>query len=207
MSERFWSVAPLGATAAFFAVGVGLRIAIQVARTGSTGLALTANDWREHIGGGALVAASLAICAEAVIAARDPARLAPFAIRGLEGEGVRLAGLVIALVATALMFAAQLNLGRSWRIGIEQEARPGLVTGGFYSVSRNPIFAAVLLGLFGFVMLLPTWISVASLVAAAVAVRIQIGAEEAWLATAYGEAYASYSKRVGRFVPWLGRRS
>ena len=36
-----------------------------------------------------------------------------------------------------LMVTAQLHLGASWRIGIEAGARPGLVTGGLYAVSRD----------------------------------------------------------------------
>lgn len=205
MTPEFWRWAPLGAAVLFFLVGVLVRIAIQIARTGSSGLALSTKDVRQRIGGATLVAASLVVLIEGVLAALAPERLAGVTLAVLSLPELRVAGLVIALSGTALMFAAQLNLGKSWRIGIDENARPGLVTGGFYAYSRNPIFATVLFGLAGFVLLLPTWLSLAALVAAAVAIRVQISAEEAFLKHAYGDAYASYAKRVGRFVPWLGR--
>ena len=47
-------------------------------------------------------------------------------------------------IGTALLFGgiillviAQLNLGASWRIGIEEGSRPGLVTNGFYRFCRR----------------------------------------------------------------------
>jgi protein-S-isoprenylcysteine O-methyltransferase Ste14 len=204
--SSFWKWAPLGAASTFFLFGIVVRVAIHFARTGSTGFALTTKDLRQRIGGFSLVAASVVVCWEAVVAAMEPERIAPLAIPAIAGHSeLRIAGLVLALVATALMFAAQLNLGTSWRIGIEEAARPGLVTGGFYAISRNPIFTTLLVGLAAFVLVLPTWISVAAVLIAFGGIRVQIGAEEAWLRQAYGDAYSAYAKRVGRFVPWLGR--
>ena len=45
---------------------------------------------------------------------------------------LRVTGSVLVLGATALMLVAQLDLGASWRVGIDEGARPGLVTGGLY---------------------------------------------------------------------------
>lgn len=59
---------------------------------------------------------------------------------------------------------AQLNLGASWRIGIEESSNPGLVTSGFYRFCRNPIFFAILIMLAGYTLLLPTRLSLALLV-------------------------------------------
>jgi len=49
-------------------------------------------------------------------------------------------GAVLALGGIGLMVAAQLDLGPAWRVGIEAEARPGLVTTGWYAVGlrRGP---------------------------------------------------------------------
>lgn len=101
--------------------------------------------------------------------------------------------------------AAQLHLGKSWRIGIDEHARPGLVTTGFFRWCRNPIFAFLLLGLIGFQMLLPTWLFTLALVGGYVGIARQVAAEEAWLTRAYGDAYRDYARRVGRFLPWIGR--
>lgn len=105
----------------------------------------------------------------------------------------------------ALLVAAQLNLGASWRIGIEEDSRPGLVTGGLYRFCRNPIFFALLVFLAGYALLLPTMLSLVLLIAAFIGIRQQVLAEEAYLAGAYGDAYRAYAAQVGRFVPRIGR--
>jgi protein-S-isoprenylcysteine O-methyltransferase Ste14 len=115
------------------------------------------------------------------------------------------AGAVLLFVAFGLLVIAQLHLGASWRDGIEEGARPGLVTGGLYRYSRNPIFLALLVFLAGYTLLLPTLLSALMLAGAYVGVRQQIAAEEAYLARAYGAEYREYARRVGRLVPGLGK--
>jgi protein-S-isoprenylcysteine O-methyltransferase Ste14 len=105
------------------------------------------------------------------------------------------------------MVAAQLRLGASWRIGIDEGASPGLVTAGLYQLCRNPIFLGMFVTLAGLVVLLPTWISAAVFVGTIVCIRHQVLAEEAYLTSTYGEAYQKYAGRVGRFLPGLGRLS
>ena len=114
-------------------------------------------------------------------------------------------GAVLMFGGIALLVAAQLNLGASWRIGIEQGSRPGLVTGGLYRFCRNPIFFALLVFLAGYALLLPTVLSALMLAGAFIGIRQQVLAEEAHLAGAYGAAYRAYAARVGRFVPGIGR--
>src|SRR5437016_4367869 len=65
-------------------------------------------------------------------------------------------GTVLLFRGIALLVVAQLNLGASWRIGIEEGSRPGLVTSGCYRFCRNPIFFAILVLLTGYTLLLPT---------------------------------------------------
>jgi len=105
-----------------------------------------------------------------------------------------------------LMVTAQLGLGASWRIGIEEGARPGLVTDGLYRYSRNPIYLAFFITMLGFTLLIPTGLSLALLAGTYFGTRRQIAAEEDYLERTYGEAYRAYARRVGRFVPGIGRR-
>jgi protein-S-isoprenylcysteine O-methyltransferase Ste14 len=114
-------------------------------------------------------------------------------------------GSALVLVGTALMVAAQLDLGASWRVGIDERARPGLVTSGWYRICRNPIFLFMFFALGGIVIELGTWWAAAVFVAACVAVRLHVGFEEAYLEQTYGEAYRDYARHVGRFLPRLGR--
>src|SRR5207302_10294012 len=114
------------------------------------------------------------------------------------------AGALIMSAGLGLLLASQLQLGTSWRIGIEEEARPGLKTDGLYRFSRNPIFLALYLFLIGYALLLPTTMSFVLLLAFGFGVRQQVRDEEQYLLRAYGEAYGDYARRVGPFRPGIG---
>ena len=114
-------------------------------------------------------------------------------------------GALVMFGGIALLVAAQLNLGASWRIGIERGSSPGLVTRGFYRFSRNPIFLALLVFLAGYALLLPTPLSLLMLAGAFIGIRQQVLEEEAYLVSTYGDAYRDYASRVGRFIPGIGR--
>jgi protein-S-isoprenylcysteine O-methyltransferase Ste14 len=112
------------------------------------------------------------------------------------------AGLVV--VATLLMLVAQLDMGGSWRVGIDRGSRPGLVVSGAFRVCRNPIFACMLAVLLGCVLLMPTYLSLLLFVASWVGVRLQVEQEERFLLESYGAAYLCYARTTGRFVPGIG---
>jgi protein-S-isoprenylcysteine O-methyltransferase Ste14 len=114
-------------------------------------------------------------------------------------------GAVLLFGGLLLLVAAQLNLGASWRIGIDEGAKPGLITGGLYAFCRNPIFLALLVILAGYTLLLPTFLSAAMLAGAYVAIRQQIAEEESYLVRTYGEPYREYARRVGRLLPGIGK--
>lgn len=120
------------------------------------------------------------------------------AIRHGGGAALMFGGIV-------LLAATVLNLGASWRIGIDEGSRSGLVTSGFYRVCRNPIFVAILIMLAGYMLLLPTRLSLFLLVGAFIGIRQQVLAEEAYLVRTHGDAYRAYARRVGRFVPGIGK--
>ena len=109
------------------------------------------------------------------------------------------------LAGLALTVAAQLGMGVSWRIGIDDNAAPGLVTSGLYQFCRNPIYLGLIANLIGMTIMLPTWPSLAVALAVIWCIRTQTIEEEAYLTRTYGGAFQSYAARVGRFWPGLGR--
>jgi len=115
----------------------------------------------------------------------------------------RWAGFALGVLGVACTLHAQLQLGASWRIGIEEGARPGLVARGWYRWSRNPIFVFVLAVLAGVALLVPGWLTGSALVLAAAGIHGQVRREERWLEGAYGDAYRAYASRVGRYLPVL----
>ncbi len=52
-------------------------------------------------------------------------------------------GVAVAVVGVALTLAAQLSMGESWRIGVDETERTVLVTDGASAIARNPIFTAM----------------------------------------------------------------
>lgn len=119
----------------------------------------------------------------------------------------RTIGASLLLVGVALCFAGQLDLGPSWRIGVEGGAKSGLVTSGLYRFSRNPIFLGLLSAFAGYSLLLPTWLSFAMFIGAYICVRRQVAVEESYLLATHGEAYRAYAQRVGRFFPGIGKNA
>jgi len=97
-----------------------------------------------------------------------------------------------------------LQMGSSWRVGIDEQARPGLVTSGLYRFTRNPIYLALFVTLAGLVVVLPTWPTLVGALVSVAAIRNAVRAEERYLRRAYDGEFDAYARRVGRFVPGLG---
>jgi len=193
---------PLIGFGAFLLLGVGFRVWLQRHRYGSSGVQLfTDRRPGQLVRDAGLVCAALLLLAQAVVIAMDPARVERvFRCPPVLAAAVLGLGLVV-------MVAAQLQLGASWRIGIEPGARTGLVTRGLYRWSRNPIFVGLFLVLAGTTLAAPTWLSLIVFVGTSLGVRLQVAAEEAHLRSTYGHAFAEYAARVGRFLPGLGKSS
>ena len=201
------SALPLIAVLVFYGLGFGWRTWVQLRRYGSSGIVLFRSGRPgQHLREALFVVLAVALLAEASLAAVAPRRLPGLVpLAPATAAVLRATGTVMVLGATALMLAAQLDLGASWRVGIDEGARPGLVTGGLYRYSRNPIYVAMLTALLGFALLLPSWISLGLLIGAGLGIRRHVRDEEAYLGRTYGEEYRRYAARVGRFVPGVGR--
>lgn len=115
------------------------------------------------------------------------------------GDGTRLVGLVLLGVATAWIAAAQVQMGLSWRIGIDP-APTALVTTGLFRLSRNPVFVGMLGMLAGLFLALPTAPTLALLAVGLVAFPVQVRLEEEHLLRLHGDAYDRYRAGVRRWL-------
>lgn len=181
----------------------GLRIAIQVRRTGATGF------HRVHGGpGSAEWWAGFLIFAGALTAPLVPILillgvLEPIA--ALDTPAVHVLGLVLASAGAILVFSAQMAMGDSWRIGVEPDECTELVTSGPFRIIRNPVFGAIIPVGIGYALMVPTVFSIAGLAVFATALELQVRVvEEPYLLDTHGETYRRYASRVGRFVPGFG---
>ena len=201
------SLTPLIGVVALLVIVGWWRPWLQRRRYGSSGvLFLKAGDWRQRARDALGVVLVACLVVQAIAALAWPVALSPVAaLDHLDTTIWRLAAMLVLFGGLILLIAAQLDLGASWRIGIDPGPIPGLVTHGLYQFCRNPIFLAILITLAGYTMLIPTRLSVILLLGAFIGIRQQVLAEERYLLATYGDGYRDYARRVGRFVPGVGR--
>ena len=183
---------------------VGLRMAVQLRRTGSTGFKGLhgASGLTERIGG-SLFATAVVLCIAGTVL-----QLAGTlsALEALDGEGARILGVALAALGIATVSFAQFAMADAWRIGVDPAERTELVTDGLFSLVRNPIYAAMIPSFIGIALLAPNAVTIAGAVLLMVALELQTRLiEEPYLTRVHGEQYTAYAARAGRFLPGIGR--
>lgn len=185
-------------------LGFGWRSWLQYRRTGSSGLkgvsgALGSMEW--FAGAGFVVAIVVALVAPALqwagVLAPIPALVTPW---------LQVTGMVLAVVGIAGMIYAQLDMGASWRIGVDPAERTALVRSGVFARVRNPIFTTMLVFGAGIALVTPNVLALIGFALLLVTIEMQVRVvEEPYLASVHGADYRSYTATVGRFVPGVGR--
>jgi protein-S-isoprenylcysteine O-methyltransferase Ste14 len=188
----------------YLALAFCLRSAIQLRRTGSTGFKGISGlpgslEWSAGVlFGVALIVGALAPLL-AVTGALEP-------VDFLDGAVGHALGLALFTVGLAGTLYAQLAMGESWRVGVDESERTDLVMHGPFAVVRNPIFAAMIPTSLGLTLMVPNEVALIGFAVLVLALEIQVRlVEEPYLRQVHGDAYASYASRTGRFAPNLGR--
>lgn len=188
----------------YLALAFGLRTWLQLRRTGSSGFEGISGrpgsaEWLAGILFGVALAIGVAAPVLALLDAVEP-------VKALDSAAVHAVGLALFAIGLAGTLLAQAAMGSSWRIGVDERSRTELVTGGPFTIVRNPIFAAMLPASTGLALMVPSVVALAGLAALFVALELQVRiVEEPYLLRTHGAEYSSYAARVGRFVPGLGR--
>lgn len=194
----------LGLFAVWFVVVFIVRSVVQKRQTGDSGIrpgAFADDASRTERAAYLLLIVAFAGAIAAPVAAM--AGLDPLT----DNDLLPVVGLVIAVVGIGTTYLAQLGMGSEWRIGIDRTEATGLVTGGVFSLVRNPIFTAMIFTAAGFAAMVPNVIAVVAAVCLVVATELQVRyVEEPHLRRLHGHDYIDYAARVGRFVPAVGRR-
>jgi protein-S-isoprenylcysteine O-methyltransferase Ste14 len=172
---------------------------LQYQRHGTWGVILfRGGGWGQRLRDATLVVFTLLVLGQAVVAVARPGLVADHIL-------LQAAGIVPLFGGVALVVIAQLQMGVSWRIGIDEKAAPGLVTTGIFRFCRNPIYLAMIIVTAGYALLLPTLLSFVLLAGTIVGMSTQARTEEAYLLKAYGGSFRDYARRVGRFLPGIGK--
>jgi protein-S-isoprenylcysteine O-methyltransferase Ste14 len=110
-----------------------------------------------------------------------------------------IAGWAVLGAALVWVFVAQVQMGASWRIGIDKRPTE-LRANGLFARSRNPIFLGMRMMLLGLFLVMPTGWSLTFLMLGEVLMQLQVRFEEAHLARLHGETYRAYVARVPRWI-------
>lgn len=181
-----------------------LRTLIQRHRTGDSGNRRTLSP-RGSLGWVALTTTDIGYLAVGV-AGPLAHWLGLRPVNALQHPPVQVLGVVLAVIGILAAFAAQMALGSSWRIGVDDRERTVLVTTGPFRWVRNPIFTAVLVAFLGLTLMVPNLVALTGWVLTVFGVETQVRrVEEPHLYRVHGEPYVEYAATAGRFLPGFGR--
>jgi protein-S-isoprenylcysteine O-methyltransferase Ste14 len=189
---------------AFFAVAFGWRMWLQYRRTGDTGF----RGFSGHTGfiqqlGSVFLVLAATLPAVAAVAARFGA--AP-AFGAMNTVLINRGGLLLALLGFIIVIVAQLQMRDSWRVGVDGRETTALVTTGLFDMMRNPIYTGSFLAIAGVFLMVPNLLSAVALALSVPGLEIQVRrVEEPYLLRTHGDSYQAYARRVGRFIPRVGR--
>lgn len=182
----------------------GVRMAVQLRRTGSSGFSALRglSGFVERTCGLLLAVAALLCLAGPVLQLTGTLH----SLRDLDGELADVLGTTLAALGIVLTVLAQFAMGEAWRIGVDPLERTELVAHGPFALVRNPIYAAMIPAFAGIALLAANVVTLAGAILLLVALELHTRlVEEPYLLRVHGARYASYSARVGRFLPGIGR--
>ena len=109
-------------------------------------------------------------------------------------------GIVLLIISLFWIWVAQTQMGKSWRIGIDEQKKTDLVTTGMFSISRNPIFLGMKVNLLGFFLVIPNAVTLTVTVIGIALIDIQVRLEEQHLLNLHNESYQNYYREVRRWL-------
>ncbi|WP_207493175.1 methyltransferase family protein [Aridibaculum aurantiacum] len=118
----------------------------------------------------------------------------------LQKDWLQYTGLFIIHASLIWIVIAQYHMKQSWRIGIDEKNRTELITNGFFSLSRNPIFLGMILSTIGIFLIIPDTVTFFVAATSYIVIQIQIRLEEEFLIKQHGTVYTEYKRTVRRLL-------
>lgn len=187
----------------FALLGFGWRSWRQWRHTGSTGFKGISGrpGSAEWFAGAGFIVALLAAVAAPVL--QWAGLVTPLNI--LHANWIQFTGIGLAVIGIAATVYAQIDMGESWRIGVDPDETTTLVSTGVFGRVRNPIFVAMMTFGFGMALITPNMMAIAGFLLLVATIEMQVRVvEEPYLRARQGDSYRSYTATVGRFVPGIG---
>ena len=121
----------------------------------------------------------------------------------LSSTEVDVSGFIVGLIGLSLCLYAQVKMGSSWRVGIDEKVKTQLITTGSYKLIRNPTYLGLFLLNIGVWLIWPTWTIFLLNLLFYLFLEIQVRCEEDYLSSVHGEQYSEYKKRTKRYLPLI----
>jgi len=114
------------------------------------------------------------------------------------------AGTAVMAFTLFVTYLSHRDLGRNFSATLRIRETHSLVDHGIYRVIQHPIYASLWLWAIGQALLIPNWlVGAIGLLSVAVLYVRRVPREERMMRETFGDAYAAYSKRTARLIPWL----
>lgn len=112
-------------------------------------------------------------------------------------------GFITGIFGLSFCLYAQIKMGKSWRVGIDENVTTKLVTTGLYGYIRNPTYLGLFLLNIGVWLIWPTWTVFVLNLLFVLFLEIQVRCEEDHLYKIHGEKYADYLNKTKRYLPFV----
>jgi protein-S-isoprenylcysteine O-methyltransferase Ste14 len=112
---------------------------------------------------------------------------------------LKIAGATLIVLGFVVYTFAWTGLGNSWRVGIDKSSPGALITGGIYSLSRNPIYVFIDVYFTSTFLIHGTVILLFFAVVTPFNLHFLILGEERFLSKTYGVAFHNYCARTKRY--------
>lgn len=109
-------------------------------------------------------------------------------------------GFVMLHLGLLWSLVAVLQMGNSWRIGVNNDHKTALAQNGLFKLSRNPAFFGMLITLGALFLILPDAVMLCVLIAAILVLQVQVRVEEAYLTNVHGDNYIKYMNTIRRWI-------
>jgi protein-S-isoprenylcysteine O-methyltransferase Ste14 len=114
---------------------------------------------------------------------------------------IKVIGFIAGISGLVLCRIAQITIGKSWRVGIDEDAKPGLIIKGIYKYMRNPTYTGLFVLCAGVWIINPTFLFSFWILAFYIMMEFQVRCEEEYLESVYGKEYLEYCQKTKRYFP------
>jgi protein-S-isoprenylcysteine O-methyltransferase Ste14 len=120
---------------------------------------------------------------------------------------VRWMGAVVCAIAAAFLLWTLRSLGTNLTDTVVTRQRHTLITHGPYRWVRHPFYDALAFVIIAFSLIAANWFLLLTGVVVLLLLVVRTRTEEEQLLARFGDAYRSYVKQTGRFLPRFGRKA